>query len=109
MTTRNLDLASDPGPDGPLAALSGAEVGIELREDAARPCAEGELAHAMRPARQHVLTTLAVRAFLDSVLGASDAQRDAASHYLAHTMARELPEVRFQRSPRASARARASR
>jgi predicted dienelactone hydrolase len=96
---RNLDVDADPDPDGPFAALGGPAVGIELREDAARPCADDALVHAMRPARQHVLTTLAVRAFLDSVFADSESARSAASRYLAHTFAVELPEARFERSP----------
>lgn len=95
---RNLDVDSDPDPDGPFAALGGSEMGIELRENAARPCDDDELAHAMRPARQHVLTTLAVRAFLEAEFGASEASRSAASRYLAHTLARDLPEARFETS-----------
>ncbi len=95
---RNLDVESDPDPDGPFAALGGSEMGIELGESAARPCDDDELAHAMRPARQHVLTTLAVRAFLESEFGASETSRSAASRYLAHTLARDLPETRFETS-----------
>jgi predicted dienelactone hydrolase len=93
---RNLDVDSDPDPEGPFAALGGPEAGIELRGAAARPCADAELSHAIRPARQHVLTTLAVRAFLESVFGESEAERRAASRYLTKTLATELPEARFE-------------
>jgi hypothetical protein len=49
----------------------------------------------MRPARQQRLLSLAVRAFLDSQLGATPRERREAWHYLAETLPREAPDASF--------------
>jgi hypothetical protein len=49
----------------------------------------------MRPVRQQRLLSLAVRAFLDSQLGATSGQRREAWHYLAETLPREAPDASF--------------
>jgi predicted dienelactone hydrolase len=87
-------LAQDDG-DNPFAALGGAEQGIVLTGWGRPPCA-GEIASvAMRPVRQQRLLSLAVRAFLDSQLGATPRERREAWHYLAETLPREAPDASF--------------
>ena len=49
----------------------------------------------MRPRRQHAITKLAVRAFLDAELGAKPEVREAGRRYLVSSMASELEEVEF--------------
>jgi len=90
---RSLPEQADDG--NPFAALGGAEQGIVLTGWGRRPC-DGELASGvMRPLRQQRLLSLAVRAFLDSQLGATSGQRREAWHYLAETLPREAPDATF--------------
>ena len=49
----------------------------------------------MRPVRQQHLLSLAVRAFLDSQLGATPRVRREAWLYLAGTLPREAPDASF--------------
>ena len=63
-------LAQDDGGN-PFAALGGAEQGIVQTGWGRRPCAGKLASGAMRPVRQQRLLSLAVRAFLDSQLGAT--------------------------------------
>jgi hypothetical protein len=83
-----------------LTALGGPEEGILLSRDQARPCESGELRRSIRPPRQQVITTLAVRAFLESVLASRSEARDAAARYLAHALATDLLEATFVASAR---------
>jgi dienelactone hydrolase len=95
---RRLDL--DPADENPLAALGGPEAGVEFPASAPRPCQRSSLPRAMRPRRQQVITTLAVRAFLDAELGASPEVRGAAARYLARGLARDFEEVELVPSER---------
>jgi predicted dienelactone hydrolase len=86
--------AQDDGAD-PFAALGGPEQGILPSANGRMPCS-GELASdAMRPTRQQRLLRLAVRAFLDSQLGATRELRREAWRYLAQTLPREAPDASF--------------
>lgn len=67
--------------------------------DVRTPCAEPPPLHAMSPARQQMLTTLVVTAFLESRFAATAAARTAAERYLTRTLPRELPEVQVAACP----------
>lgn len=91
MLDRHVD--GDVGGDGSLAALGTPEQGIELGEAKLPSCHAPWWRRAMRPRRQHVITKLAVRAFLDAELGAWAEVREAGRRYLAGPFAREVEEV----------------
>ena len=77
------------GPD-PFAPLGGPEIGVDFSAWTV-PCSQmdDEVARAMRPQRQQLLTTLAIRAFLDARLdGDSEADR-----FFARVLPIEWPDV----------------
>jgi hypothetical protein len=74
-------------------ALGGEELGI-IPPDPRPPCHEPTLPHAIRPARQHALTTLAVTSFLERYLNPDPEARRGSEAFLWQTLARENPEVR---------------
>lgn len=83
-------------PDHFMAALAGADVGIEDRPTVL-PCSYGMPERAMPAARQHMLTTLATWAFLDGHFNRDAGARAAAQHYLLGALAAENPsEVSVQ-------------
>jgi predicted dienelactone hydrolase len=67
------------------------------------PCTEPPPRNAMRPARQQMLTTLLVAAFLESRFAAAPADRAHAWTYLTTTLPRELPEIAVATSAEAPA------
>lgn len=86
-------------PEHFVAAWSGADVGVE-DAPAILPCSYGMPEHAMVASRQHMLTTLAVWSFLDSLFNEDPAARNAANRYLATTLAAENPtEIRVDFPP----------
>ena len=87
--------APEAGPD-PFAPLSGPELGVDFRAWDL-PCLgeRAEPPRAMRPQRQHHLTSLAIRAFLDSKLSADADARSRASRYLREVLRLELPDAGF--------------
>ena len=93
----NLDL--DPGAN-PFAGLGGPEQGIRVDAEAVMPC-QGDLAKALHPGRQLMITSLAVMAFLDSVFGSDAPARDAAASYLADELPRDFAEARYERAAHA--------
>jgi predicted dienelactone hydrolase len=95
----HLDLDAEE-EESALAALGGADEGIHLSPDLVQPCEDDELRRSMRPPRQHIITTLAVRAFLESVLASGSEAREAAADYLANALAAELREASFAASAR---------
>lgn len=87
---------AEPDPS-PLWALGGPEDGIDF-PSWERPClVASEFPQAMRPQRQQALTSLAVRAFFDSLFAAAPADREAAARYLSTGMAEELEDTRYTR------------
>jgi predicted dienelactone hydrolase len=88
-------LPLDRDAENPLLALGGPEVGIVFSDDAPRPCQRAPLPRAMRPQRQHLITMLAVRAFFEREFGRSAESREAASRYLARTLAEDLGDAAF--------------
>ncbi len=96
---RHLDLDPD---DMVLEGLGGPENGVALGDAELPACDAPTWRRAMRPRRQHRLTTLAVRAFLDAELGSSPEQREAGRRYLETVMPQELDDV--ERAGRLSSR-----
>jgi len=85
----------DPGERAEWGDLLGSpEIGI--RTDAEPElCTHEAMPEAMNVLRQQMISKVAVRAFLDSVLALSSPQRAEAARYLRETMPRELPEVEY--------------
>jgi len=75
-----------------ITALGGEEAGIRTGE-IPMPCRGSSLPPALRPQRQHELTTLAVFSFLQSQLHSSASSRVEHARILAETLARENPEM----------------
>jgi predicted dienelactone hydrolase len=88
-------LGAEDWQGDPFAALGGEEVGMLPLPEAARPCRSSELPRAMRPARQQAITTLAVRAFLDTTLADDDSRRDAES-YLARDLSADFEDAEYR-------------
>ncbi len=87
----NLDL--EPGDD-PFPGLGGPDQGILDAADSAMPC-EVTFDEAMNPGRQHMLTTLAVRAFFGQYFAREEGDRVDHADYLSRTFTREIDEVRY--------------
>ncbi len=79
-----------------LAALGAKEGSDLVPASLPRPCAEAPPCSAIDPARQQLITKLAVGAFFDSQLAPDPAVRGIAAAYLLHDLARDFPEVRFE-------------
>jgi predicted dienelactone hydrolase len=82
-----------------LAALAGEESGDLIPASVARPCANAPPWSAIDPARQQLITKIAVGAFLDSQLAPDPTVRGVAAAYLLHDLARDFPEVRYEAAP----------
>jgi predicted dienelactone hydrolase len=76
------------GSDELIAELGGAADGVDMDENMDF-CASPPIPEAMKASRQHMFTTLAVYAFLESVFADSAATRDAARSYLLQTLPEE--------------------
>jgi predicted dienelactone hydrolase len=76
-----------------LAGLGTPEVGVALGDAEPPSCRAPWWRRTLRPRRQHVITKLAVRAFLDAALGGTTEVRDAGRRYLTVSFAREIAEV----------------
>ncbi len=84
------------GLDGnPLEGLGGLENGVDF--DAwVLPCqGDVEFARAMRPQRQRLLTSLGVRAFLDSLFAEDAEDREASGRFLREVLPREMADVQY--------------
>ncbi len=96
--SRFADAETDPEHD-PFALLGGPESGIDF-EAWVLPCqAGGEFGLAIRPERQQAITSLAARAFLDSLFAEEPAARAEADRYLRETLPHELPGADYTTSP----------
>jgi hypothetical protein len=96
---RALDVDAAQARLDQLARTSG---GIDPGYRVDSPCRDAPPPLAMDTARQHVLTTLAVTAFLDGRFAADRQSRTAAEHYLTEGLVRENPEVSVATTPRAT-------
>jgi predicted dienelactone hydrolase len=88
-----------------LRAESGTEDGIDLEHGFAVPCAEAPAAVAMDPARQQIITTLAVTAFLEARFSPSEDARERALRYLTDALPSDFEEVNVSTARRGSPRA----
>ena len=86
--TLDLDVALER-----LRAQSSAEDGIDFAHGMARPCVAHPAAVAMDPVRQQMITTLAVRAFLEQRLAPEAAARAEAARYLTEGLPHDFAEV----------------
>jgi pimeloyl-ACP methyl ester carboxylesterase len=75
-----------------LGELLGGPPGIDAKLGTA-PCKSGEYPRAMRPARQHTLTTLAVYSFLESLFSPAEITRAEMHAYLFEQFSKENKDV----------------
>ena len=87
----NLELAAD---ENPFSDLGGPDEGMVDATGTPLPC-EVTFAEAMHPGRQHMLTTLAVRAFFESHFARDIAAQAAHATFLEKTLASELSDARY--------------
>ena len=76
-----------------LRAQSEEGDGVDFEHGLVRPCAEPPPEAAMDPARQQIITTLAVRAFLEAQLDPDPAVRLSAEKYLTGVLPRDFAEA----------------
>lgn len=81
--------------ENPFAALGGEEQGIAALREVPPPCAKGVPVEALAAGRQLMATTLALRAFFESVWASDAAERAQHAAYLAEGVARDFEEARF--------------
>ena len=99
--TRTLKIARG---ENPFAGLGGEEQGIAALKEMPLPCANGAPKQALAAGRQLMATTLALRAFFESVWASDASERAEHAAYLAEGIARDFAEVRFEAiAPRAPA------
>ncbi|MBJ18357.1 MAG: hypothetical protein GY910_27470 [bacterium] len=90
----------DPAPGtNPFAELGDAEAGMLDASDTPLPC-ETQFDDALHPGRQHMLTTLAVRAFFGSHFSTSQEGREAHARYLESTLPAEIEGIDYARAQR---------
>lgn len=89
--TKNLPANASDSNASFIPGLDGAEYGIDL-SDRTMPCTGEMPATAMKASRQHMFTTLAVHAFLDSVFADDAATRDRSRDYLLNRLPAENSE-----------------
>jgi dienelactone hydrolase len=87
----NIDLVAG---ENPFVGIGTPEQGILDAVDAPMPCGK-EFDSVMAAGRQHLLTTLAVRAFFESHFARDAGERSAHAEFLRSTAPRELSEVSF--------------
>jgi len=82
--------------ENPFVGLGGEQQGVLAQIDQPLPCANGAPRRALAAGRQLMITTLALRAFFESVWEDDPALRASSAHFLAETLARDFSEVRYQ-------------
>jgi hypothetical protein len=82
--------------ENPFVGLGGEEHGVLAQTEQPLPCANGAPARALAAGRQLMITTLALRAFLESAWESDAAKRDGSARFLAEALARDFEEVRYQ-------------
>ncbi|HEY8123793.1 MAG TPA: hypothetical protein VII78_20910 [Myxococcota bacterium] len=87
-------LKIEPGAS-PFPGLGGEAQGVRTQLDMPPPCAKGAPAEALAPGRQLMITTLALRAFLESIWASDAEARAQSAQFLAETLARDFSEVRY--------------
>ena len=86
--SKGLENKSGTSNDSFMPGLDAAEYGIDL-SDRTMPCSGEIPATAMKAARQHMFTTLAVYSFLESIFADAALEREAARQYLLQTFPTE--------------------
>ena len=86
--SKGLENKSGASNDSFMPGLDAAENGIDL-SDRTMPCSGEIPATAMKAARQHMFTTLAVYSFLESIFADAALEREAARQYLLQTLPAE--------------------
>ena len=81
----------------PFEGLGGPEQGIRIDDEGVLPC-QGELAKALHPGRQHMITTLAAASFLDGAFAPDPTAREQSRAYLSEELARDFSEARYEPS-----------
>lgn len=95
---RQTDDAEAQTRGNPFEPLGGPADGIDFASWGL-PCRGAQVfAKAMRPQRQQALTSLAVRAFFDSLFAPDPADRAEAARYLSSGMPAELSDTRYTRN-----------
>jgi hypothetical protein len=79
-----------------FVGLGGAERGIVESAEAPPPCANGAPAKALAPGRQLMITTLALRAFFESVWAETPEQRAESARFVSEILPRDFAEARYQ-------------
>jgi predicted dienelactone hydrolase len=95
MNTLDIDVENEA--DNPFTGLGGEENGILVESGGVMPC-QGELASAIHPGRQHMITKLAATDFFLSVFGDDPETRAAGAQHLASGIAKDFDEARFAKS-----------
>jgi len=90
--TRRLEAAPEQEP---FAGLGGEAQGM-LSGQRRQPCANGAPARALSAGRQQMITTLALRAFFESIWESDAAQRASAQRFLAETLPDDFAEASYQ-------------
>jgi hypothetical protein len=98
--TTSADDAEAATPENAFVGLFGAPEQGLLEPTEHRPGCTRTFEHAISAGRQHMLTTLAVRAFFESHFAAEPASRAAHQEFLTRAMSAELPEVSYTPSRR---------
>ncbi|MEX0962795.1 MAG: hypothetical protein WDZ52_01960 [Pseudohongiellaceae bacterium] len=88
----------DEDPNAAFIPLGDETDGIVLDPTIPRVCQNMSSEKALHPARQQMVTRIAVLAFFESEFGENRARREAASHQLNTTLEAELPEASFTSS-----------
>lgn len=95
LLAHDLDLSRT---DDVLARLGAPENGMVVPHPTPRPCRDEPPAHAMDPARQRLITRVAVAAFFESRFARDPAARRGAAEYLERGLASDFPEATYRRS-----------
>ncbi|HEU4430061.1 MAG TPA: hypothetical protein VFT98_14960, partial [Myxococcota bacterium] len=93
--TRRLEGAVE---ENPFAELGGEAEGV-ISVQRSRPCANGAAPRAIAAGRQQMITTLALRAFFESVWAGEEEARARAARFLAETLPENFSEASYQGIP----------
>lgn len=85
--------------ENPFTALGGETQGVLAEIDQPLPCANGAPKRALAAGRQLMITTLALRAFFESVWEGDAAAREESARFLAEGIPRDFAEARFEAIP----------
>lgn len=87
------------GEDPLFPDFGGEAMGVVIGEDPPTPCQNDFDTKAIHPGRQHMITTLAVWDFFDSVFNDDPKQRSDSRRHLVEDLKRDFPQVQFAHHP----------